>query len=319
MDNQRNTGPRDVFLHILSTLLLYVGIFAFGNLLFQLININFPDVLNDNFFSGSQAASLRWPLSFLVITFPVYLWLAHYIARDIEKDPEKKNLRTRRWLIHFTLFASAVAILVDLVTLVYRFLGGELTNRFLLKVLVVLFMAAAIFVYYRWILNNTTPALKDKKMRIFVGLVVLIVFGFLVYGFVQMGSPFAERLRRLDSERIYSLDSIQRQVVNHWQTKEELPASLEDMENPLSGYMLPTDPETGESYEYNILGPLTFELCATFQTSNLIEESAVVTRSYYDIENNWRHDVGRTCFEREIDPDDFPLLKDSLIEFPRSI
>jgi len=312
MDNNsiNNTGPRDVFLQFFSTILLYVGIFSFGNLLFQLINIAFPDPLNYGgyFFGDSGYASLRWPLSFLVIAFPAYIWIAYYIASDIEKSPSKKDLKTRRWLIYFTLFASAIAILIDLITLVYRFLGGELTTPFLLKVAVVLFMAISIFVYYRWILKYSRPALKDKNMRLFVGLVILIVLAAIIYGFTLMGSPFRERERRFDLERINALDSLQWQIVNYWQSKEVLPESLDNLKNPLSGFsQLPLDPETGESYEYRAIGPLTFELCATFKTSSTANQNNL-TRPYGD--TSWDHGIGRTCFERTIDPDLYPSRKE---------
>jgi len=318
MDNQTQsqTGPRDVFLQILNAILLYVGIFAFGNLLFQIININFPDPLLTNLYSSSlRYSALRWPISLLVIIFPAFVWLSYYVARDIEKNPTKKDLKSRRWLIHFTIFASAIAILIDLITLVYSFLGGEFTTPFLLKIAVVFFMAISIFSYYLWILKYSLPALKDKKMRYFVGLILIIITASIFYGFWLMGSPFDERTRRLDADRVAALDSIQWQIINHWQNKGVLPASLEILNNPLNYYTLPLDPETGESYEYNILEARKFELCATFKTSN-IEESPT-TKPLYGTETNWQHASGRVCFEREIDIDNFPVRKDYPIEAPR--
>ena len=47
-----------------------------------------------------------------------------------------------------TLFLAATVLIGDLITLVYNLLGGELSLRFVLKVLVVGTIAGAIFGYY---------------------------------------------------------------------------------------------------------------------------------------------------------------------------
>jgi uncharacterized membrane protein (DUF106 family) len=54
----------------------------------------------------------------------------------------------RRWLTYLTLFVSAGVLIADLVTMVYNVLGGELTTRFVLKVLVVGAIAGGVFWYY---------------------------------------------------------------------------------------------------------------------------------------------------------------------------
>ena len=56
----------------------------------------------------------------------------------------------RRWLTYLTLFVAAIVLVVDMITLVYNLLGGELSVRFLLKVLVAAVIAGSIFGYYLW-------------------------------------------------------------------------------------------------------------------------------------------------------------------------
>ena len=68
--------------------------------------------------------------------------------------PEKRNLRIRKWLIYFTLFAAALIIIGDLVALIFSLLGGELTVRFLLKVVTIFFVAGSVFYYYLWDLRR---------------------------------------------------------------------------------------------------------------------------------------------------------------------
>ena len=82
------------------------------------------------------------------MVFPVYVWVNWFLNKIYTKEPEKRNLRIRRWLIYFTLFATALVIIGDLVALVNNLLGGEFTVRFILKVITVFFVAGSIFYYY---------------------------------------------------------------------------------------------------------------------------------------------------------------------------
>ena len=104
---------------------------------------------------------------------------------------------------------------------------------------------------------------------------------------------------------------IQSQIVSYWQDKEQLPQDLEDLEDPLRGFLAPMDPQTEEPYGYRAMGARTFELCATFNLESTEEGS--FTRRAVPIgikgtlfNENWQHEAGDLCFERTIDPDLFP-------------
>jgi len=317
MNNSNKTGPKDVFGQLLSIIGLYVSVIAFGSLIFGLINLYFPDVLNYDYGYYSKD-SLRWPLAILVIVFPLYIWWNSYIQRDIEKNPEKKELRSRKWFLHFTLFAAAIVIIGDLVTLIFRFLGGDLTVQFVLKILAVFVIALSVFTYYLWNIRKNIPATKDAKMRLFVRTVVAAGAFFIVFGFFNAGSPFAQRLRRFDERRIQDLQNIQYEIINYWQAKERLPQTTDQLRDDIRGFVPPKDPETGETYEYRVLGGLQFELCAIFKISNKSEPSsrakfAPALDGPYPVapEESWLHEAERTCFSRTIDPDIFPLFRKS--------
>lgn len=313
-------GPRDVFIHLLAMITLYISAVSFGSLLFQYINRWFPDPLVDQYAYAS--GSIRWALASLVIVFPVYVWVSRLLAREMLEHTEKRELRIRRWLLYFTLFAAAVVIIGDLVALVYNFLGGDLSTRFVLKILAVLSIAAAVFVYYLWNLRHEAMASKDERMRFFVWAAVAIVVAATIGGFFLVGSPFRERLRRFDERRVQDLQTIQWQVVNFWQKKNKLPGSLDDLRDPISGFILPQDPETGDRYEYHALAPLKFELCATFKTDSAETQSSSpslyrapmpagveMTSRGKSIGDTWDHRALRACFERSIDPDLYRLPK----------
>ncbi len=147
------TPPKDFFLHLLSILALYFSAISFLVLIFQYINIWLPDQLNQVSYEWQHyeyLRQIRWSLASLLVVFPTYLLSGWYLAKRYKLDPSKKQLRIRRWLIYFTLFVAVLIIIGDLVSLIYNFLGGELTGRFVLKVLAVFFVAASIFVHYFW-------------------------------------------------------------------------------------------------------------------------------------------------------------------------
>ena len=306
-------------MHLLAITTLYISAVSFGTLIFQFIDKFFPDPLVD-FYGVSFTGPLRWAIASLVIVFPAYVWFSWFLAKDVALHSEKRELKIRKWLFYFTLFIAAVAIIGDLVALIYNFLGGDLSVRFILKILTILFIAASVFGYYLWNLRVERMASRDPRMRWFVFGVMAVVSVSTLYGFFVVGSPFAERMRRFDERRVQDLQNIQWQIVSYWQTKERLPENLDNLRDDISGYVVPRDPESGGAYEYRALAPMKFELCATFETENIQTDKAlpraVPAVSYgasgLGLSENWAHGVGRTCFERTIDPDFYPPLEKRL-------
>ena len=142
-------SPKDVFLHLLSIVTLYTSGIAFITLIFQYINVIFPDVLaSGSYYIRSAYSAIRWAISVLVVVFPAYILTSWFLEKSYQKNPEKRNLKIRRWLVYFTLFAASVIIIGDFATLIYSLLGGELTIRFVLKVLTIFAVSGAVFGYY---------------------------------------------------------------------------------------------------------------------------------------------------------------------------
>ena len=146
------SSPKDVFLHLLAIITLYVSAGGFIALLFQYINILFPDQLNsyDSYRISSAYSTIRWAIASLIILFPAYIGVSWFLQKEYVNNPLKRELRVRRWLIYFTLFAAGLIIMGDLVSLIYWFLSGELTARFILKIATVLIVAGVVFGYYLW-------------------------------------------------------------------------------------------------------------------------------------------------------------------------
>jgi|SRR3989344_809891 len=313
MDTQTtpHNTPRDTFLYLLSIATLIASAVSFGILLFQLINIYFPDILSETYYYASwdySRETLRTALATLVVVFPVFFWASRKIKQDIAVYPEKRSFKLRKWLIYLTIFLAGGVIIGDLITLLNNFLRGELTVRFILKVVSVLFIAGSIFYYY-------LDQLKDKaegmayKMKAFPKLISVIVLAAIVWGFIVAGSPQSQRAARFDQRRVGDLQLIQDRIIDYWTRKNILPSNLEALKDDISGFTSPRDPKTGVAYEYAAKGTLSFELCATFETTNMNGPKMKESVPWPDRMYNWSHDAGRQCFTRTIDPQIYRPIK----------
>mgnify|MGYP001589652765 FL=1 len=138
----------------------------------------------------------------------------------------------------------------------------------------------------------------------------------IIAGFFIMGSPSQVRLYRFDDQKVSDLQNIQWQIVNFWQQKERLPKSLDELEDPISGFIVPKDQQTGSSYVFTLGEGMAFNLCATF---NAESQGPAKQTAYYesypvgDVSNeNWQHGAGEHCFERIIDPERYPPYQNGM-------
>lgn len=289
---------------------LYASVAAFLTLIFQYVAVAFPDALGA-YYPGILD-TIRRSEAILLIVFPVYLCLSWLIGRDMASEPALHDFKLRKWLIYFTLFISAITIIIDLVVLIYNFLGGELTTPFILKIIAVLAIAAAVFGYYFWDLRASA---RDRaRVPRFVAIAAaLVVLTALVAGFFIVGSPASQRSRRFDEQRIQHLQTLQSQIVNYWMLKQKLPDSLDALRDNISGFSAPLDPETIQPYDYRAGDKLSFELCGVFHLATDIAKApqekypplpAMPYGRYDDTLNeSWTHGAGRSCFSRTIDPE----------------
>jgi hypothetical protein len=147
-------SAREAFHYLLLFTTLYLSAYYLGSLLFSFVNLIFPDPVAQGRSWRTVENDIRLAVSFLVIAFPVFLLMSRRIQREQTSNPVKRLSVIRRWLTYITLFAAASFVIGDLVTLVYYVLGGELTIRFFLKVLIVGMIAGTIFGFYLWDLRR---------------------------------------------------------------------------------------------------------------------------------------------------------------------
>lgn len=146
------------------------------------------------------------------------------------------------------------------------------------------------------------PDITKLNIRIFSYSVIALVLLAVITGLVVVESPATEQARRLDSERVSHLSMIQSYTRDYWIKTNRLPATLNELRDPLVGIEIPRDTETGAPYEYRVLGPLSFELCATFGNTSQ-GTPKTFDSPYGGIEGIWDHPAGRHCFVRTINPE----------------
>lgn len=318
MDKTKTT-PKDFFLWAGAMVTLYASVVAFIALVFSYINYVFPDTALTSYYYGDPYSSgIAYEMAALIVLAPVFLILMRIIRRDIARDEARGEVWVRRWVLFLTLFAAGATIVVDLIVVLTTFLSGEeLTLRFLLKVLIVLLVAAAGFMHFMADIRGYWAKFPARARYVNWGVAVLVLVT-VGAGFLIVGTPQQARQMRLDQQRVSDLGSIQAQIPDYFMRKQKLPTKLEDLNDPLSYFVIPTDPTTGASYEYRLIDAKTFELCATFSLPSTDSDSKA--RPMYDGEQNWQHGIGRTCFTRgPIDPALYPKLSPTPKPAPSAI
>ena len=313
MDKPKTT-PKDFFVWVGAMVALYWSVIAFIFLVFHYIDYAFPNPLS-YLPPNPYDSGIGYEMASIVVLFPVYAALMWIIRSDIARNPSRREIWVRRWALILTLFVAGATIVGDLISLLTAFFGGEeLTGAFLLKVLLLFLVAAAAFMHFiadYWGYWEQYPQRKRTVCWSVGALAALSVLA----GFVLFGTPSAAHGYRLDEARINDLQNIQWQVVSYWQHKQVLPATLAVINDPISNYTVPADPETGAAYGYKVTGARSFELCATFaavsygQAAVTVPEPAGLSRTGISKTDTWSHSAGETCFDRSIDPALYPPIK----------
>jgi hypothetical protein len=137
---------RDAFFYLLAFVTLGIWIQALGEMAFIFIDHLIPDSLNRSY--GDPSWQVAFALARLLVAYPVYMVLMRQINRDLARNREKHFSGVRKWLTYLTLLIAAIIAISAVIAFLTSFLRGELTPRFLLKVLVVLVLDGAVLWYY---------------------------------------------------------------------------------------------------------------------------------------------------------------------------
>lgn len=303
----------EFFLWIGVIISLYSSISAFLNIYFRVLNKSMPDSLDaGSYYSytsqGLGIASLSTPLSILIITFPIFILLTYLINKYLTKNPEKTSVGFRKFVIYLTIFLSCAMIITDLIVLLRYFLNGEITNRFILKVLGVLVTGVLVGSYYFFDLKRDSSN-KNSSTKIIGTISIVLAMGMVILPFFVFGNPKQARELNFDQQRVNVLNDLDRDVVDYWQRHGFMPKNTDEVlnfnqYNQKNKYFDP-DIKSNNKIEYFYTSGTSYKLCATFSLEVNNEDNP--NKHYLDYANFGIHESGYVCFDRNIDPIQFPV------------
>jgi hypothetical protein len=290
-------SAREAFLYLVMFATLDLATWHLGDLLFDLINHAFPDPADQRTYGLLPGDSIRWSIASVIVAFPVFLFVARYLGRELAESPVKRLSAVRRWLTYLTLFIAATVLMGDVIALVYKVLGGEFTIRFGLKVLVAGVIAGATFGYYLGDLRNEerdTPGNTAPASRLGRWLAIaasLVMVATIVAAIAATGTPSERRMVKLDDRRVDDLRALETAVDEHFKQHARLPDGLAEVGRKPGNTLSLVDPDTGAPYVFVPGVGRHYQLCAVFATDTGVtsEENA----------SEWQHGIGRHCFNLE--------------------
>lgn len=296
------TTAGDFLLNIGAIIILYTIVSSLLNLLFTITEIAYPQINNDYYYYPNSSHSISWPVSILIILFPIFVSIMYFLEKSYAQNPEKRNIGIHKGLTYITLSIGSIILIGDLITVIYYFIDGqELTTGFLLKIFSVLVVTLVVFLYYIADIRNT---LTLSKRKIWLSVSVLIVVASIVWGFSVLGSPRTQQLLKYDQQKTNDLQSVKSEVENYYRNKGILPGTLTDLSDSYYYYKT-KDQQTGKLYEYTKKSDRNYELCAEFnKDSKDMDKTSPglgIRKSLYD--NSWSHPAGRYCFKQVINFD----------------
>lgn len=127
---------------------------------------------------------------------------------------------------------------------------------------------------------------------------ILVVVATLALALGVLGSPAQQRLIRMDERRERDLSRLTNEVRSYYGLERALPVQLSVLSSQPGSTLATADPVTGAPYEYFVVSPDRFRLCAVFDT-----DTAAKPRRGPRI-NGFAHGRGRHCFDERLDEDD---------------
>ena len=105
-NRNRNTDPSqpaikasvgDFLLNTASFIGLYVVVGALLGLIFTVIEKAYPKMTEYNYYYYSNSSSISWPVSILIILFPIFLAVVYFLEKSYTENPEKRHVGSHKW------------------------------------------------------------------------------------------------------------------------------------------------------------------------------------------------------------------------------
>ena len=298
MENTNNNSAKFAFFYMLSLASLVFMSIASGMIIFQIINKNIIDVL-EQFRGRYSPDQLKFAISALIISAPIFYVTMSRIYKSLFSGELDKDSEIRKWLTYFILLVSSIVMIGWMIATINSFLDGELTTKFILKSITAIAIAAAVFTFYFYdIKREVEIGKKDKVISIYFYASLIAVIAVFAASLFFVESPQETRNRKFDNAILDKFNQIDNAINSYSYENAKLPKSLDELAIEFS-YLTEKDlidAVTKKKFEYKIVSENFYELCAEFLTSNKDDEN-----NRYDYhKERWPHDSGYQCLKQKV-------------------
>lgn len=301
MEHNTNNAAKYAFFYLLSLVALIFMALSSGMIIFQIINKSIVDIIS-NYNGNYSEEAIKFGISALIISVPIFFFTMRQIYKSLFDGSLGKDSETRKWLTYFVLLVSSVVMIGWLIGTINSFLDGDLTLKFILKSITAIGISASIFTFFLYDIKRENVKEKDNIIKAYLYGSLVFVLAVFISSLFFVESPLETRNRKIDQAVINSFSSIDHAVDMYFEEFDKMPTNLEELKGE-SEYLRDRDlidPETKKVFEYKITGARTFDLCATFRTSNKDKENE---SPYRYLSENALHDSGHQCLKRKLRSD----------------
>lgn len=297
-EQKQNNSAKFAFLYMISLVALGFVAYSAGAIIFQIINKYIADPVNvlRTSYTCLDSGALRFAIAAIIVATPIYYIATRKINRELFMGNLDKESQIRKWLTYLIIFISSVVIIGWLIAVIYQFLDGEITIKFILKAITVLAVSGTVLSYYWYdIKREITFGEKNTVIKIYSWTSLIVIIALLIAGTFFVESPQEMRDKKYDRATIELLSKIDGAVNTYHKNNEKLPEDLDDLFLSSTTTSETDRIKTGD-ISYNKISETNYELCADFQTSN----KEISDCNPYWLDEEWQHDTGHQCIEKII-------------------
>ncbi|MDP2812807.1 MAG: DUF5671 domain-containing protein [bacterium] len=298
----KHDSAKYAFLYLLSLVALVFMSISVGIIVFQIINKEIVDIINQ--YSGSYNDEImKFAISAIIVSTPIYYLTSRQIYKNLFAGTLDKDAGVRKWLTYFILLISIVVMIGFLIATINSFLDGDLTTKFILKTLTALIIAGSVFSFYFYdIRRDTVEGKKDKVIKFYTWISLAVVLVVFVFSWFSVDSPQTARNRKIDGEILGDLNQIHWAIRDYYTVNNSLPDNLGFLTSDSEKRTITVDnisnPSTSKAYEYETIADDEYKICTDFLTSNLGDKN-YESYAYFGSDIGL-HDAGYQCFSRKV-------------------
>lgn len=275
-----------LFLYLVSFLSLgFVITGTIGNF-FQMINKYLPDPVNsDQYYDYDfNQEFLKFAISALIVAAPIYFGVLYLINKKLDNGDIRPSSLVRKFVTYLAMFVFSAMSLGSLVSLVYNYLDGELTQKIFLKIVVFFGVSLFYLGFYFWEIRRTDFLAKKFYPLYFASIFIAAVA--LIVGFIVVDSPRVVREKKQDREIVYEMQNFSSRLDEAYRKNKKLPEVGQQ------------DIKLERGIRYTRIDDINYELCASFKHAAKKQFST----------DEWAHPAGDYCFKKDISSDIEPYM-----------